>query len=102
MKTIRFHNPSRQLAISTPASAQIRNTDKRVDRLEQEMRAVQRKVFPAVPPAFSNPKSPAEADPASPTTSTTSAVTDSDRPGRRAGSAVLPTSPVRWKKTDFD
>ncbi len=65
------------LLISMPASAQNVNVDKRVDRLEQEMRAVQRKVFPGGATRYFEPEITAESDPASPATAiTTSAVTD--------------------------
>ncbi|WP_373491403.1 hypothetical protein [Parasphingorhabdus sp.] len=65
------------LLIGTPASAQTANVDKRVDRLEQELRAVQRKVFPGGSSRFFEPEITPEAGPASPATAiTTSAVTD--------------------------
>lgn len=65
------------LLVSTPASAQNANVENRVDRLEQEMRAVQRKVFPGGSSRFFEPEITAEAGPASPATAiTTSAVTD--------------------------
>ncbi len=65
------------LLVSTPAMAQDANTEKRVDRLEQEMRAVQRKVFPGGSSRYFEPEITAETGPASDTqTNTTSAVTD--------------------------
>ncbi|MGB5483008.1 tetratricopeptide repeat protein [Parasphingorhabdus sp.] len=65
------------LLASTPASAQNANTDKRVDRLEQEMRAIQRKVFPGGATRYFEPEITADTGPASPKpASTTSAVTD--------------------------
>ena len=77
MKTFGITFLLASLAISTPASAQSANTDKRVDRLEQEMRAVQRKVFPGGSTRYFEPEITGDSDPASPsTTNTTSAVTD--------------------------
>ena len=77
MKTFGITFLLASLAISTPASAQSANTDKRVDRLEQEMRAVQRKVFQGGSTRYFEPEITGDSDPASPsTTSTTSAVTD--------------------------
>lgn len=65
------------LLVSTPALAQGANTEKRVDRLEQEMRAVQRKVFPGGSGRYFEPEITAETGPAASTqTNTTSAVTD--------------------------
>ena len=65
------------LLVSAPASAQNANVDVRIDRLEQEMRAVQRKVFPGGSSRYFEPEITAERDPASPATSiTTSAVSD--------------------------
>ncbi|AMO72391.1 hypothetical protein [Sphingorhabdus sp. M41] len=65
------------LLVSTPASAQNANVDKRVDRLEQEMRAVQRKVFPGGSSRYFEPEITAETGPASPAAATTtSAVSD--------------------------
>jgi len=46
MKTFGITILLTSLLVSTPVSAQTANVDQRVDRLEQEMRAVQRKVFP--------------------------------------------------------
>ena len=77
MKTFGITFLLASLAISTPASAQSANTDKRVDRLEQEMRAVQRKVFQGGSTRYFEPEITGDSDPASPiTTNTTSAVTD--------------------------
>ncbi|ATW04008.1 hypothetical protein [Sphingorhabdus sp. YGSMI21] len=65
------------LLASTPASAQSADVDKRVDRLEQEMRAVQRKIFPGGSTRYFEPEITAENGPASPAASvTTSAVSD--------------------------
>lgn len=65
------------LLVSTPALAQNTNVDQRVDRLEQEMRAVQRKVFPGGSSRYFEPEITAERNPAAPpTSSTTSAVSD--------------------------
>jgi TolA-binding protein len=65
------------LLVSAPVSAQNANVDQRVDRLEQEMRAVQRKVFPGGSTRYFEPEITADRGPASPTTSiTTSAVSD--------------------------
>ena len=77
MKIFGFTILLASVLISAPVSAQDSNTDKRVDRLEQEMRAIQRKVFPGGSSRFFEPEITADADPASSgTTSTTSAVTD--------------------------
>ncbi|MEO9601513.1 hypothetical protein [Parasphingorhabdus sp.] len=77
MKTFGITILLTSLLISAPASAQNANVDKRVDRLEQEMRAVQRKVFPGGSGKFFEPEITAESGPAAPTTAiTTSAVTD--------------------------
>ena len=77
MKTFGITILLSSLLISTPASAQNVNVDKRVDRLEQEMRAVQRKVFPGGSTRYFEPEITAESGPASPATAiTTSAVTD--------------------------
>ena len=77
MKTFGITILLTSLLISTPASAQDANTDKRVDRLEQEMRAIQRKVFPGGSTRYFEPQITADSGPASSgTTITTSAVTD--------------------------
>ena len=77
MKTFGITILLTSLLICTPASAQNANTDKRVDRLEQEMRAIQRKVFPGGSSRYFEPEITAETGPASSqTTNTTSAVTD--------------------------
>ncbi|MEJ6593903.1 hypothetical protein [Parasphingorhabdus sp.] len=77
MKTFGITILLTSLLISTPVSAQNVNIDQRVDRLEQEMRAVQRKVFPGGSTRYFEPEITAESGPASPTTAiTTSAVTD--------------------------
>ncbi|MDM8009765.1 MAG: hypothetical protein QUV08_02255 [Parasphingorhabdus sp.] len=65
------------LLFSAPASAQNANIEPRVDRLEQEMRAVQRKVFPGGSSRYFEPEITAEAGPAPPpANNTTSAVSD--------------------------
>lgn len=77
MKTFGITILLTSLLVSTPASAQNANVDKRVDRLEQEMRAVQRKVFSGGSTRYFEPEITAESGPASPATAiTTSAVTD--------------------------
>ncbi len=77
MKTFGITILLASLLIAAPASAQDANTDKRVDRLEQEMRAIQRKVFPGGSTRYFEPEITAETGPASPATvNTTSAVTD--------------------------
>ena len=77
MKTFGLTILLTSLLVSAPASAQSANVDKRVDRLEQEMRAVQRKVFPGGSARYFEPEIKAETGPAAPTTAvTTSAVTD--------------------------
>tara|TARA_R110002110_G_scaffold111459_2_gene277544 strand:+ start:348 stop:1217 length:870 start_codon:yes stop_codon:yes gene_type:complete len=63
--------------VSMPAAAQNTNIEPRVDRLEQEMRAVQRKVFPGGSTRYFEPEITAERGPASPATNnTSSAVSD--------------------------
>ena len=64
------------LLVSAPASAQNVNVDQRVDRLEQEMRAVQRKVFPGGSARYFEPEITPDTGPASPATNTSSAVSD--------------------------
>ena len=77
MKTFGITILLASVLIGTPASAQNANTDKRVDRLEQEIRAIQRKVFPGGSARYFEPEITADTGPASPnTTITTSAVTD--------------------------
>jgi len=77
MKTFGITILLSSLLVSAPVSAQNANVDKRVDRLEQEMRAVQRKVFPGGSTRYFEPEITAETGPASPATAiTTSAVTD--------------------------
>lgn len=67
---------SASLLVAPPAAAQSSNVGKRVDRLEQEMRAVQRKVFPGGSSRFFEPDiKPDAATPVTPST-TTSAVSD--------------------------
>lgn len=61
---------------STPALAQNANVDQRVDRLEQEMRAVQRKVFPGGSARYFEPEITPDMGPAAPAATTTSAVSD--------------------------
>lgn len=77
MKTFGITILLTSLLVSTPVSAQTANVDQRVDRLEQEMRAVQRKVFPGGSTRYFEPEITAQSGPASPATAiTTSAVTD--------------------------
>jgi len=64
------------LLFGAPATAQNVNVDQRVDRLEQEMRAVQRKVFPGGSARYFEPEITPETGPASPAVITTSAVSD--------------------------
>ncbi len=67
---------SASLLIAAPAAAQNSNVGKRVDRLEQEMKAVQRKVFPGGSSRFFEPEiTPDAATPTTPST-TSSAVSD--------------------------
>ena len=63
------------LALSTPVFAQDANIDGRVGKLEKEMRAVQRQVFPNGAGKFVEPEIPSQTAPA-PTTSSTSATAD--------------------------
>jgi TolA-binding protein len=63
------------LALSSPISAQDVNIDGRVGKLEKEMRAVQRQVFPNGAGKFVEPEIPSQTAPA-PTTSSTSATAD--------------------------
>ncbi|WP_417610721.1 hypothetical protein [Parasphingorhabdus sp.] len=77
MKTFGITILLTSLLIGTPAAAQSANVDKRVDRLEKEMRAVQRKVFKGGATRYFEPEIAAEKPTASPAnTITTSAVTD--------------------------
>jgi TolA-binding protein len=77
MKTFGFIILLTSLLVSAPVSAQDANVDKRVDRLEQEMRAIQRKVFPGGSTRYFEPEITAETGPASPAAAiTTSAVSD--------------------------
>lgn len=71
-----FATLSASLLVATPSAAQSNNVDKRVGRLEKEMRAVQRKVFPGGSSQFFEPEIAPDA--ATPTTrsTTTSAVSD--------------------------
>ncbi len=64
------------LLVSAPVSAQNANVEPRIDRLEQEMRAVQRKVFPGGSSRYFEPEISAERGPAPPAANTTSAVSD--------------------------
>ncbi len=64
------------LLITAPAAAQNNNVDKRVDRLEQEMRAVQRKVFPGGSSRFFEPEIRPDADTPTTPSTTTTAVSD--------------------------
>ncbi|NCN83799.1 MAG: hypothetical protein GW808_08550 [Sphingomonadales bacterium] len=77
MKTFGITILLTSLLVGTPASAQNANVDKRVDRLEQEMRAVQRKVFSGGSTRYFEPEITAEQGPATPAAAiTTSAVSD--------------------------
>ncbi|CAO1654596.1 tetratricopeptide repeat protein [Parasphingorhabdus sp. NYA22] len=77
MKTFGITILLTSLLVSTPVAAQNAEVDKRVDRLEQEMRAVQRKVFPGGSTRYFEPEITAENGPASPAAAvTTSAVSD--------------------------
>ncbi|WP_109354213.1 hypothetical protein [Sphingorhabdus sp. EL138] len=67
---------SASLLIAAPAAAQNNNVDKRVDRLEQEMRAVQRKVFPGGSSRFFEPEIRPDADTPTTPSTTTTAVSD--------------------------
>ncbi|OYY70180.1 MAG: hypothetical protein B7Y44_04215 [Sphingomonadales bacterium 28-55-16] len=66
---------SAALALSTPAFAQDANIDGRVGKLEKEMRAVQRQVFPNGAGRFVEPEIPSPTAP-EPATSSTSAAVD--------------------------
>jgi len=77
MKTFGITILLASLLVGTAASAQSANVEKRVDRLEQELRAVQRKVFPGGSTRYFEPEITAQQGPASPASATTtSAVTD--------------------------
>ncbi|SIO16253.1 TolA-binding protein [Parasphingorhabdus marina DSM 22363] len=64
------------LLFSVPAAAQESGVDKRVERLEKEMRAVQRKVFPGGSSRFFEPDIAPETETANAPATTTSAVSD--------------------------
>ena len=64
------------LLFSVPAAAQESGVDKRVERLEKEMRAVQRKVFPGGSSRFFEPDIAQETETANAPATTTSAVSD--------------------------
>ncbi|MEM8918023.1 MAG: hypothetical protein AAGE37_04105 [Pseudomonadota bacterium] len=64
------------LLLSFPAAAQDSAVDKRVERLEREMRAVQRKVFPGGSSRFFEPEIAPETEAAGTPATTTSAVSD--------------------------
>ncbi|MEO0439885.1 MAG: hypothetical protein AAF067_03310 [Pseudomonadota bacterium] len=64
------------LLLSVPAAAQDSAVDKRVERLEKEMRAVQRKVFPGGSTRFFEPEIAPETEAAGTPATTTSAVSD--------------------------
>ncbi len=64
------------LLLSVPAAAQDSGVDKRVERLEKEMRAVQRKVFPGGSTRFFEPDFAPETEAAGTPATTTSAVSD--------------------------
>src|SRR5690606_41416125 len=67
---------SLSLAAASPASAQDSNVGKRVEKLEDQMRAVQRKVFPGGSSRYFEPDiAPEPIAPAGPST-TSSAVSD--------------------------
>lgn len=71
-----FATLSASLLVAAPAAAQDSNVGKRVDRLEKEMRAVQRKVFPGGSSRFFEPDiAPDATTPVVPST-TSSAVSD--------------------------
>ncbi len=67
---------SASLLIAAPAAAQNSNVGKRVDRLEQEMRAVQRKVFPGGSSRFFEPEITPDAVTPATASTTSSAVSD--------------------------
>ncbi len=71
-----FATLSASLLVATPVAAQNGNVDKRVDRLEQEMRAVQRKVFPGGSSRFFEPEIKPDATSTVTPSTTTSAVSD--------------------------
>lgn len=71
-----FATLSASLLVATPVAAQNGNVDKRVDRLEQEMRAVQRKVFPGGSSRFFEPEIKPDATTTVTPSTTTSAVSD--------------------------
>jgi len=71
-----FATLSASLLVATPVAAQNGNVDKRVDRLEQEMRAVQRKVFPGGSSRFFEPDIKPDATTTLTPSTTTSAVSD--------------------------
>ncbi len=75
MKRVFFSLLSVSLLVATPVSAQNSGVDNRVERLEKEMRAVQRKVFPNSSRLFEPEISP-EAKTATGASTTTSAVSD--------------------------
>ena len=52
------------LALPAPALAQDSNDETRLRKLESEVRALQRRVFPAATGAISNPRSPVSRKPA--------------------------------------
>ncbi|MEL6874016.1 MAG: hypothetical protein AAGM33_00925 [Pseudomonadota bacterium] len=64
------------LLLSVPAAAQDSGVDKRVERLEKEMRAVQRKVFPGGSSRFFEPEIAPETEVSGAPATTTSAVSD--------------------------
>lgn len=76
LSPIMFAALSVSLAAASPASAQDSSVGKRVEKLEDEMRAVQRKVFPGGSSRYFEPDiAPEPAAPAAPST-TSSAVSD--------------------------
>ncbi|MEO9467472.1 hypothetical protein [Parasphingorhabdus sp.] len=76
MKSVILSLLASSLLVSAPAAAQNNGVDKRVDRLEQEMRAVQRKVFPGGTSRFFEPDIAPDGEATTAASNTTSAVSD--------------------------
>lgn len=76
MKSVILSLLASSLLVSAPAAAQSNGVDKRVDRLEQEMRAVQRKVFPGGTSRFFEPDIAPDGEAKAAASNTTSAVSD--------------------------
>lgn len=76
MKSVILSLLATSLLVSAPAAAQNDGVDKRVDRLEQEMRAVQRKVFPGGTSRFFEPDIAPDGEAKTAASNTTSAVSD--------------------------